>query len=1005
MGLIQIYRGEDVLATVTIENDTVFSQALNAEDKVEATFHSNVAVPLLRNDYIYVSEKAYQILDFVDITINHKYAYQATLLATNYSLLNKPFTNAAGLSTFRITSTATGFLTLIVGSINTFNSGWTVGTVDDDDSLRTIEFTKDDCRSALGKVFREFGLEVSFNVKEISLSINYETEDDPIELAYGMGNGLSQITKRVSGEFFTRVIGFGSTRNIPADYRGGLERLTYDPGYADIADAGSFVEQKAIEVQFEEIYPHRTGSLSSVGTPDAEGQLVADSTIDFNLADNFITGEVAKIVMSSGNWIGSEFEIIQNTYDNGAKSFRIRANKEAGYTIPSVSFPLQAGDTYVFIGINLPQSYIDTAEAQLASATAGYAATKPVLDVVVGMELDPIYVEQNDLVGELKIGRKVHVTNTPQGIDLELKVISISYPLNNPEQITVVISDKVQYSEDQQIQRIIIDSVKSIPVIKENIEAVKRFTSRRLDENLSLVFDPLGNYYSEKIAPLSIETLQLVVGSRAQVFALSSIMQANYAGAPNSFGFTTGTLVHYTVNPGSTYTWNITGGLITGLTGATPYYIYARCNKANDTGVIVLDTTARQIESDSTYYYFLIGTLNSEDGGVRAITLSYGTAEVNGKFIKGTLISDDTLTYIDLNAGVIKGKLSFLKADESGYIDGVEVSEKALQAFDDATDAKTKTDLLKDLAFEDLVEAAMLGTTIIDGGYIKTDLIDVDYIKANFINAAYIATLDIDAVMGTIGGITINAGSISAPNFTLTAAGSIAAVDVDITGTITATAGYIGGNEITSNGIIGAEFSIIDGSLTAINAYFEDLEVVGFIAEDAIITGLEATDVLLNGSIVTGTTGERIELLSVDQSLTFYDASSTEIFQLKDGKIVMNGSADSYVSVQSGGVGASIGFVPTTIWGQSSTVMGTFINDVASGNSVAIQAGATGGVNNLAMQILNGDLSFETNTSKIRVIDSSSVPRVGLETSVSLQKTGGGNWTLTFVNGILTSAT
>ena len=199
----------------------------------------------------------------------------------------------------------------------------------------------------------------------------------------------------------------------------------------------------------------------------------------------------------------------------------------------------------------------------------------------------------------------------------------------------------------------------------------------------------------------------------------------------------------------------------------------------------MLDTVARQVGSDSTYWWFLIGSVNSVNGGVRRINLSYGGTNISGAFITtGVVQSQDGKTQLDLDAGTFKGRLQFLSADESTYKDLNTLDGQALTALSNANNAKAKTDLLKALAYEDLVEIAKLGNTVIVGGYIKTTLLDAAYIRSNIINADYIETLEINAIQGTIGGIEINAGGISAPKFSLTAAGSIIAVDATITGTI-----------------------------------------------------------------------------------------------------------------------------------------------------------------------------------------------------------------------------
>ncbi len=874
MGKIQIYRGENILAEVDYDLNTVANEVLNGANKINATFTSLTAVNLMRGDYIYFLDKQYTILDFVDTAINHKYTYEAELLASNYTLLDKPFLNAGGQTVFTVTATVTQFAQMVVDVINTINSGWSLGDVDDDDVLKEITFNADNCRSALGKILIAFELEVYYNGKEINLYKDYRIDDDPIIIEYGGGNGAISISKKTSGDFFTRVIGLGSTRNLPANYRGGKERLTFDPGYADIADAESYVLQKAIEVVFEDIYPTRTGVLTAV-TMGTDEILVQDDTIDFNLADNFIDGETALLVLESGNWTGLELEIIKESYNDTYKTFKVRTNKELGYIKPSVTTPLVIGDTYKFIGINLPQSYVDVAEDALRDATITYASVKPTLDITIGVELDPAWILENDLIGRIRVGQPVRVINTPTGIDLELKIISVNRPVAQPEKASIVISDKVQYSEEAQIQRYVVETIKETRVLKENIKEVKAFTARRLDENQSMVFDPMGNYYSEKIAPLSIQTPQLTTGTRAQLLTISNLFRPNWAGNPNSFNSTSGVLNHMTVVPGEVTSWNVTGGTIVGLDPAQPYYIYARCNKANSSGLIVLDQVQRQIESDSTYYYFLIGWISSvTDSGIRYPTLSYGIAELNGQFIKGILTSDDGLSYINLNTGVFAGAVRFLNRDATDYIDANDVVDEAAEALSKATSAKEKTDILKAMAYEDIVELAKLGETVIVGGYLKTTLLDALYIKSNIVNAAYIETLDINSVRGTIGG-----------------------------------------NEITSNGILGDKFSIIDGKITAIDAEFEDIICIGGTFENITVEGLTATDVEIVGSIKTadGPTGSMFD----SDGMYIYNGSYGGVAFRNDGQNTITGSyldiATQYLKVGTYiGVQTSIG-VPKTL--------------------------------------------------------------------------------------------
>jgi hypothetical protein len=68
------------------------------------------------------------------------------------------------------------------------------------------------------------------------------------------------------------------------------------------------------------------------------------------------------------------------------------------------------------------------------------------------------------------------------------------------------------------------------------------------------------------------------------------------------------------------------------------------------------------------------------------------------------------------------------------------------------------TTALKSMAYQDVVEVAKLGTSIMQGAYFKGTLIDADYIRANIINVQYLQALDIVANTFSTpdGRITIN---------------------------------------------------------------------------------------------------------------------------------------------------------------------------------------------------------------------------------------------------------
>ena len=164
---------------------------------------------------------------------------------------------------------------------------------------------------------------------------------------------------------------------------------------------------------------------------------------------------------------------------------------------------------------------------------------------------------------------------------------------------------------------------------------------RATQELLSMVFDPEGDYYSEKIKPLSIDTQMLSVGAKSTQFTLLNVtFQPNYNGDANTLYVSSGRLAHYAIDPDGVKYWLLDGATFTELYMDMAYYIYARCSTTDTSGVITLSTTAKAVCSEVGYYNFLIGVLNSvvtdADGGRpgRIVSLTYGSSTINGRFVR-----------------------------------------------------------------------------------------------------------------------------------------------------------------------------------------------------------------------------------------------------------------------------------------------------------------------------------------------------------------------------------
>jgi len=156
---------------------------------------------------------------------------------------------------------------------------------------KLIDFINENCRTALTKIASAFNFEFEVNNKVINFKDAVGTVTAHA-FKYGQNNGLYSIERRAfeSKNIFTRVYGYGSTRNIPYTYRDRQKRLVFESRYLE-KNVSVFGIREG-QYTDENIYPHRTGTLTAanndftVGVYNENTSYIEDSTIDFVIANN-----------------------------------------------------------------------------------------------------------------------------------------------------------------------------------------------------------------------------------------------------------------------------------------------------------------------------------------------------------------------------------------------------------------------------------------------------------------------------------------------------------------------------------------------------------------------------------------------------------------------------------------------------------------------------------------------------------------------------------------------
>ena len=243
------------------------------------------------------------------------------------------------------------------------------------------------------------------------------------------------------GTYATRIYAFGSTRNIPADYRpvdeqtvvnGVVQRrlmLPADTPYIDVYPDMS--EEEAIEdiVVFENVYPRRTGTLSDVHTRTEEVKdengtketvtyyRYKDTGLEFK-DEYLIEGQELRIRFQSGKLNGMEFGVIFNPDPKddmrGAQLWEIVRNEDYGRMLPDDTLRPENGDEYILSGFNIQlvsDRYTPEAEQELKGKAQEYADRRKRDDGTYNTTLDSEWVYNDRLRRFYEFGQKVFLVN------------------------------------------------------------------------------------------------------------------------------------------------------------------------------------------------------------------------------------------------------------------------------------------------------------------------------------------------------------------------------------------------------------------------------------------------------------------------------------------------------------------------------------------------------------------------------------------------------------------
>lgn len=262
---------------------------------------------------------------------------------------------------------------------------------------------------------------------------------DPVKIELGVE--ASTMTRSESkGTFATRIYAFGSTRNIPENYRPADESLTVngvvqkrlmlpvDTPYIDAYPGMAAHEVVEAIVVFDDIFPRRIGTISDVRTVDRavtgeSGEQVdtfkayqyRDSELSFK-EDYVLPGKELRVIFKSGKLNGLDFAVQFNpeNADPAEQLWEIVANEDYGRLLPDETIKPEDGDTYLLYGFDIQlvsDQYTPEAEQELKERTENYVKKTMVDDGTYATTLRNSWVSADPLRRTFDVGQRVKLLN------------------------------------------------------------------------------------------------------------------------------------------------------------------------------------------------------------------------------------------------------------------------------------------------------------------------------------------------------------------------------------------------------------------------------------------------------------------------------------------------------------------------------------------------------------------------------------------------------------------
>lgn len=398
--------------SVSIGSSSLHRFELMKEDYISIVFSLETPVRLEIGDNVDYEGSLYYITDKVYPTFNTSnggYDYTLRLESHYYRWKNHIlFYDRQGNkeASWSLTRSPEAHLSIVVSNLRaigfTFKGKEYQAIVDStvDPVAKLVQYNNTNIIDALTKIAEAW--ECEWWVDGDKIYLGHLEHGEPVNLE--IGKEISSMSRSQSQDIFaTRLYAFGSSRNIPSDYRKGetgavvegvvQKRLMLPAGtpYVDVIEG--LEEEQVVEavIIFEDIYPRVTGTITEVipkeiTDEDDSGDPITFTVYRFKDAnltfkkEYILPGQDLHVIFQTGPLSGMDFALEFNPErlpeDNPeAQVFEIVRNDTYGQTLPESPLIPGIGNKYILYNFDtryVNDALIPQAEQELLERTIAY---------------------------------------------------------------------------------------------------------------------------------------------------------------------------------------------------------------------------------------------------------------------------------------------------------------------------------------------------------------------------------------------------------------------------------------------------------------------------------------------------------------------------------------------------------------------------------------------------------------------------------------------------------